>query len=174
MKRNRLAAGLLILFGLAGCAHQTAMPPVQTANGATSSPNLLPANMRPTLSARWIGPAGTIEWPPNDGFDGAPVPADLQVGTIIDRFGGDGGTFFSPIGEPYRWRAVPYICAKMRYVTYRVDKPLHVLSGKAAPWFDEPGGATQYETDRPVYKLLADHVIEAVPNPLAQPCRGVD
>ena len=174
MKRSRLAFGLLLLFGLAGCAHRTAMPPAQTATVATSPANLLPADIRPTLSSKWIGPAGTIDWPPNDGFNGAPVPIDLPVGTIIDRFGSDGGTFFSPIGEPYRARAVPYVCAKMRYVTYKIDKPLHVLSGKAAPWFDEPGGATQYETDRPVYKLIADNVIEAVPHPGAQPCRGAD
>jgi len=32
-------------------------------------------------------------------------------------------------------------------VTYRVLKPLptEVLEGKAAPWFDQPGGAIQYD-----------------------------
>jgi len=31
---------------------------------------------------------------------------------------------------------------------YRVVQPLLVWTGKTAPWFDEPGGATQFQDRR--------------------------
>jgi hypothetical protein len=73
------------------------------------------------------------------------VPRSLATGEMIDRFGSEGVTFFSPKDESYRSRAVPYICTRMDYWVYRVVKPVAVKSCKAAPWFDEPGGAIQVQ-----------------------------
>lgn len=42
----------------------------------------------------------------------------------------------------------------MSYRQYQVMQDLPVHSGSAAPWFDQPGGGTQYMTDRPIQDLL--------------------
>jgi hypothetical protein len=34
-------------------------------------------------------------------------------------------------------------------------KPLRVKAGKAAPWFDQPGGGIQYKTDGKVQDFVA-------------------
>jgi RHS repeat-associated protein len=39
-------------------------------------------------------------YPPNRGFDGQPVKTTLQPGTVVDRYGGTGGSFASPQGTP--------------------------------------------------------------------------
>jgi hypothetical protein len=150
--------GLLTLGLLASCQTQPAATAI-----ATPTPTL-PPNIRQSLYPKWIDANAQIKWPPDNGCAAAPVSETLPAGTLIDRFGSEGGTFFSPKGESYDSRAVPYVCSKMAYTVYRVDKPLHVMACKAAAWFDEPGGAQQYQTDDPAYKLRASGAIEAVPN----------
>ncbi len=111
---------------------------------------------------QWVDGKANISWPPNDGCAAAPVNETIPVGTELDRFGSEGGTFFSPKGESFRARAVPYVCRQMDYRVYRVLKPLPVKACKAAPWFGEPGGAKQVQTTDPAFKLVAAGVIEAV------------
>ena len=147
--RLALLAGLL----LSACASPQPARPTQT------------PYLRQTLDAKWL------RWPPNDGFAATPVAETLAVGTLLDRFGSEGGRFFSPKGESYNARALPYVCDTLVYTIYRVTKPLHVAAGKAAPWFDEPGGATQYETDDPVFKLRESGALEPLPaDAAATPC----
>jgi Tuberculosis necrotizing toxin len=67
---------------------------------------------------------------------------------MIDRFGAEDGSFFSPKGESFASRAVPYVCKQMDYRVYEVRKSIPVKVCKAAPWFDEPGGATQDQTEK--------------------------
>jgi hypothetical protein len=153
-----------LLLCVAACAH-----PVQTAPWVTHSS--LPPNVRPDLAARWFDASGAIRWPQNDGFAAPPVLVLLPPDLLIDRFGGDAGHFFSPKGASYGARALPYICEKLRYTVYRMMRPLFVWAAKAAPWFDEPGGATQFETDAPASLLIADHVIELVAGPTVAPCK---
>jgi hypothetical protein len=50
----------------------------------------------------------------------------------------------------------------MDYRVYRLVKPVAVKSCKAAPWFDESGGAVQVQTADPANKLLASGIIEQV------------
>jgi hypothetical protein len=57
---------------------------------------------------------------------------------------------------------VPYVCRQMDYRVYRLVKPVAVKSCKAAPWFDESGGAVQVQTADPANKLLASGIIEQV------------
>jgi hypothetical protein len=124
-----------------------------------------PANLRWDLVPKWISWAdnkANISWPPNDGCAAAPTTTALPAGTLIDRFGSEGGTFFSPKGESFGSRAVPYVCQNMDYRVYRVLKPLPVKTCKAAPWFGDPGGATQEQTADPAYKLVAAGAIVAV------------
>ncbi|MCV9886413.1 T7SS effector LXG polymorphic toxin [Metabacillus halosaccharovorans] len=88
--------------------------------------------------------SGNINWPPNDGFDGEPMPTELKKGMLIDRFGAPGGGFFSPEGIPYEQRALALHSDEADYYIYRVLEDFEVTGGKIAPWFDRPGGGTQF------------------------------
>jgi hypothetical protein len=126
--------------------------------------------LRPTLAGKWVDAAGGINWPPADGFAGAPIPIVLPAGLLLDRFGSPSGRFFSPKNAGYAARALPYSCDKLAYTTYRVKAPLVVWIGRAAPWFDESGGATQFQTDATAAQLVADATIEPVPGASGAPC----
>lgn len=126
---------------------------------ACAPPQSLPPDVRPGLAtSAWSGPCG-LKWPPDDGFAGPAVLEQLQAGTLIDRFGSPYGTFFSPVGASYRSRALPYVCESKAYTVYRLDVPLRVQAGKAAPWFNEPGGATQFMTYVTAADLAANGLI---------------
>lgn len=156
----RFAFLSLALVLLAGCA----AAPAATAPAPSAS------TLRPDLASQWRDPSGNIRWPSHDGFAATPVLLVLPPGVLIDRFGSDYGRFFSPKGAAFKARALPYVCASLVYRVYRLDQPLLAWTGTAAPWFDEPGGATQLETDATAAQLLADHVIEPVADPSAAPC----
>jgi hypothetical protein len=173
----RFSLASLILFMLAACAAKpeataVAPPPAATAPAAQTAAAPVPVRptwVRPDLALHWLAADGTVQYPPNDGCDGPSVRSTLQPGRLIDRFGGS-GRYFSPKGEPFDERALPSVCRAQVYTVYRVVKPVQVVSCKAAPWFDEPGGATQYETDEPSAALVAEHVLEPVPDAGSAPC----
>jgi hypothetical protein len=170
---TRFARWLAMALTLASCS-PSGVPPgvsVATPHGVSpgqvvdTAPTGFPANLRWDLVPKWIQWASgkaTISWPPNDGCALAPQTAQLTVGQTIDRFGSEGGTFFSPRGESYQSRAVPYVCTQMDYRVYRVTRPIPVKTCKAAPWFDEPGGAMQVQAADPAYKLVASGMIQVV------------
>jgi hypothetical protein len=137
----------------------------QVAAAVATPPSGFPANLRWDLVPKWIRWADAkiqIDWPPNDGCASAPVTRSLAPGALIDRFGSEGGSFFTPKGESYAARSVPYVCRQMDYRVYRVLKPLAVRACKAAPYFGEPGGADQVQTADPAYKLVAEGSLEVV------------
>jgi hypothetical protein len=152
----------LLLLALGGCAMAPAVP--------APAPAAPTATLRPDLAGQWKTPAGGINWPGHDGFAQTPVLIILPPGLLIDRFGSDYGRFFSPKGASFAARALPYVCPSLVYRVYKLDQPLLAWSGTAAPWFDQPGGATQLETDATAAQLLADHVIEPVTDGGAGPC----
>jgi len=161
---NRLVASLCISLVLLGPA-QVVPALAQTDQAATAAPAGFPANLRWDLVPKWIqwtASKVTISWPPNDGCAQVPQSQTLAAGTLIDRFGSEGGSFFSPKGESFKSRAVPYVCTQMDYRVYRVVKPLPVKSCNAASWFGETGGAVQVQTADPAYKLVAAGAIEVV------------
>jgi hypothetical protein len=59
---------------------------------------------------------------------------------------------------------------QLPYTTYRVKEPLLAWTGRAAPWFDEPGGATQFETDATAAQLVADGTLESVTEATGASC----
>lgn len=118
----------------------------------------------PFITAYWndsIGQTGWWNYPTNLGYSlneqGEPIKGNisLPVGTLIDRFGGEGGNFSSPAGAPYMQRALPpsnldvrvtdYPSFPYNYHLYRVKRSLVVIAGPIAPWFAQPGQGLQYE-----------------------------
>ncbi|KAL6922631.1 hypothetical protein FSST1_006657 [Fusarium sambucinum] len=97
-------------------------------------------------------------FPPLNGFaldqDQIPMKAyiDLEVGTLVDRFGGTGGRFISPATAPFAQRALHPQSLNTRpekefpndYHVYNVTKPFSVLSGPIKPWFGQPGYGMQF------------------------------
>ncbi|NMM42146.1 TNT domain-containing protein [Pseudoalteromonas arctica] len=73
-------------------------------------------------------------------------------GQKIDRYGGwvdetgfrDRGNYFSDVGVPFENRALPPETLDSAYHQYEVLEAFEVEAGPIAPWFGEPGGATQY------------------------------
>lgn len=86
-----------------------------------------------------------VEWPPNNGFDGAINPTMLGVGIQIDRYGYPGGRFLSPIGLGYEERALAPGTKEVKpYFQYEVLIEFEVDEGLIAPWFGVVGGGNQY------------------------------
>jgi hypothetical protein len=115
------------------------------------------------VDPRWVNADGSLDYPPNNGFAGTPEAVNLQPGTRIDRYGDDSGSFLSPAGTPFEQRALPSSSANEQFQTFEVVKPLPVSSGKAVPWFGQPGGGTQYQlqgTD--VKSLLTEGYLRVV------------
>jgi hypothetical protein len=131
---------------------------VLAATLGASAPSLaecyLPWNARPDLRMLWVQKDCRYWFPQRDGFAGRPRTIVLRAGTVIDRFGQPGGNFLAPADASYMGRAVPYDRLKMPYYRYEVVRPLRVQAGKAAPWFDQPGGGIQYKTGERVQVLV--------------------
>ena len=123
---------------------------------------------RADLDDEWYDPdTGELRWPPNDGFDGSPTRETLAPGTRIDRYSGragleDTGKYLSPEGADFGSRALPYDPSTQQYAVYEVVEDLPVSAGRAAPWFGETGGATQFMLDRPLNELLDSGLIRQV------------
>ncbi|WP_404460880.1 T7SS effector LXG polymorphic toxin [Sutcliffiella horikoshii] len=113
-------------------------------------------------NSKYFTAEGEINWPPNRGVLGEVESTILKPGTIIDRFGYEGGTFVSPYGVPYEMRALAPETYKKPYKVYVVKKPVEVHSGKIAPWFDEPGLGIQYELNESVKRLIEKDIIRRV------------
>ncbi|MGR3367803.1 MAG: TNT domain-containing protein [Sagittula sp.] len=142
-------------------------PPCASCAARRAPPKRAP-HLRSDLSDEWFDPdTGELRWPPNDGFEGTPTTETLQPGTRIDRFSGrtgeaDTGSFLSPEGASFESRALPYEPSMQRHAVYEVVEPFEVQSGSAAPWFDQPGGATQYKTGASVGDLIRQGKIRQV------------
>jgi hypothetical protein len=148
-------------------------PPVQVQTASVAAPEGFPADVRWDVVPGWIkwgDIKSIINWPPRDGCADAPELRTLDAGDQIDRFGSEGGNFFSPVGESFNARSVPYVCRNMDYRIYRVVKPFHVKACKAAPWFGAPGGAAQFQTTVPAFKLREVGFIEMV---TSKPAGGI-
>jgi hypothetical protein len=88
----------------------------------------------------------------------------LQPGEQIDRYGYSGGRYASPVGTPQVARALPPDSFGKPYTVYEVVKPVEVSSGRAAPWFGQPGLGlgTQYLFSERISSLLDTGVLREV------------
>ena len=92
-------------------------------------------------------------WPDNNGFPPGyqPQPAQLPEGTIIDRFGHEGGRYLAPDGTPFADRALAPESVGAEYHRYMVTgKPLpqgwEIVQGPVEPWYGQTPspGTVQY------------------------------
>jgi RHS repeat-associated protein len=113
-------------------------------------------------TGKWVDDAGNIIWPKNDGFAGVADDVTLQPGTMIDRYGYEGGSFVSPEGIPYEMRSLAPGTEVKPYHIYEVVKPVDGLGGEIAPWFGQPGGGTQYKLNQTIQELLDGGYIKEV------------
>ena len=102
-------------------------------------------------------------YPEYAGFAGAAERTFLMPGQRIDRYGGSGySRFFSPQGTPDWARSLPPGTAGQPLRTFEVVKPFEVQSGKAGPWFYQPGGGMQYQSPVKLETLLERGIIKEV------------
>ncbi len=97
-------------------------------------------------AAGWKKPDGSPWYPPNNGGVGEPKLTGLDKGAMLDRFGSDKGSFTSAAGEAFEKRALPGTPGALNQyeVTARGADRILVEKSEIAPWFDQPGGGTQY------------------------------
>jgi len=87
---------------------------------------------------------GDLLWPENAGFAEDAEYVTLEPGTLVDRYGGNEGSFTASAGTPYEQRSLPYEEGDMEFRTYEVLKPIdNVYQGATTPAFGESGGGTQ-------------------------------
>lgn len=105
---------------------------------------LLPSVFPSFTRIRYSTPSNTnnslaSRYPANNGFLGNPTRETLMPGTLIDRYGLPAGRFFSPAGTPLANRSLPPWGDTATITTFRVLKPLELQSGRAAPFYGQPG-----------------------------------
>ena len=104
------------------------------------------------FQAKYKLPNGYWDYPPNAGgvLGTEVIDPALPKGYTMDRFGDEKGRFLSPQGTPFPDRALPPDSLVAGYHTYTVTgSPLpdgyHIIQAEVAPWFEQPGGGTQFE-----------------------------
>jgi uncharacterized Zn-binding protein involved in type VI secretion len=112
-------------------------------------------------AAGWKRPDGTPWWPPNNGGIGTPKTGPLAPGTKLDRYGRPQGQYMGAAGDSISQRALesPPTGAPHKYTS---QLGLHVEESKVAPWFDQPGGGTQYRVIDPTGKNPRYNVQDAI------------
>jgi hypothetical protein len=119
----------------------------------------------------------TGEWrpPANRGAQAGTVKEGIHLpeGTMLGRYGEESGGFFAPKGTPPEQLSLPpstdVSSANLHYyrVTETGAQEMGVTQSKAAPWFDQPGGGTQYyipngEKELTIKKMLDEGWIKEV------------
>lgn len=115
--------------------------------GTIAAVNRMPPEFRAEYAqaraAGWKKPDGSTWWPPDKGAAGPAVRTTIDPPATVDRFGHKGGSFLGKPGDPFPARAMPGQPDGPPNV-YGVAKSTHVEQAEIAPWFDQPGGGTQY------------------------------
>jgi hypothetical protein len=130
--------------------------------------------------AKYWNPAGNGSWaypPVGDGFqldvNNTTINGTitLPVGTLLDRFGGEGGSFVSPVNAPYMQRALPPsnldwpevdLRVPYNYHVYEVLTPFNVSAGPIASWFEQPGQGVQYHMPSNISTMIGQNYLRNV------------
>lgn len=146
-----------LILGGEGAAVRAGLPAELVTEGG--APASVMRGLDPSGGMSWkdfdsqYGSAGARNWPSNDGFPPGyvPGPAHLPAGTILDRFGGETGSYLAPDGAHFADRALMPESVGSQYHRYMITgEPLppglRIVEGPVAPWFGQTPspGATQY------------------------------
>ena len=82
----------------------------------------------------------------------------LEPGTLIDRYGSEYGSYFSPYQTPIDMRALPP-SNNMQYNAYKVVKYINVKSSIIAPAYYKMGYGIQYHFPLDAKSLLEFKII---------------
>lgn len=91
-----------------------------------------------------IGNSSVPAYPPNDGFNATSRSSTLSPGSTLQRSGGIQGKFVAPVNTPVEKLSLPPDKINAPITYYTVLKPIQVQAGTAMPWFNQPGGGTQF------------------------------
>ncbi|KAL6718580.1 hypothetical protein ACLMJK_004672 [Lecanora helva] len=142
--------------------------------------------------AKWTDSStGKWRWPEGDGFSlditGKPIKGSmiLKVGTEVDRFGSENGTFVSAADAPFDQRSLPPSSRNLAYDDhnasypygyhiYTVEKEFVVEAGPIAPWFGQPGLGAQFKVAATgqVWQLVEWKFLKRVPKKNVKPRLG--
>ncbi|GKZ71279.1 hypothetical protein AnigIFM60653_008088 [Aspergillus niger] len=111
-----------------------------------------------------------LVYAPNKGFNGCPKNVTLEVGTLVDRFGREDGSYLAPVNTSYAQRSIgPSSLNKYdnsplyNYWLFEVMEPFEALGGEILPWDGQPGGGWQWYAN--VTQLLIDGKLQLVTPP---------
>jgi hypothetical protein len=112
--------------------------------------------------ARWQRNTDQWVWPPQDEFPNGGVIGTheimkLNVGQVVDRCGVDSGRYLAPADTPFGARSLPPTSLSDPYSRFEVLKPFNVEASRVEPWFEKPGGGTQYFTGEKSVQWLIDN-----------------
>ncbi len=123
-------------------------------------------SLKPTPSTgnSWKYPDGSIKYPPNNGaVIGTEKEIVIKPGTVIGRYGSEGGSYVTNQGASVAELSLPPGANVGQYAEYRVIKEIpKAVQGEIAPWFDQPGGGTQYKLPQTIQELLDGKYIEKI------------
>ena len=112
-------------------------------------------------ASKWVDDAGKTIWPPNNGaVAGTEKMINLNKGTTFGRIGGDTGSFVAPPKtSPDNLSLAPETDIS-NYTEYIATKPISgVEKAIVAPWFDKPGGGTQFKLPMTIRELIREGYI---------------
>ena len=104
---------------------------------------------------------GKIHWPENHGFVSSTInKRTYKKNTIFDRFGDNKGEYLGNPKDSYEARSLAVHSKNAEHHYYRLLEDVEFTEGKIAPWFDQPGGGTQYLKYRPDGNLYSIREME--------------
>ena len=83
---------------------------------------------------------------------GAAGPTGLLPGDLLDAYGAETEHHLFALGTPFDQRSEPPSRVGSPYFAFVVaqELPDAVMEGRAAPWFEQPGGGAMVVLDRPI------------------------
>lgn len=138
--------------------------PTGASGGAsqTGSANLdaFQREMEAARNANWQK-NGSIWWPPNNGaVANTEHDTQLPAGTVVGRIGGTKGRYVAPPNTPREKLSLAPSSDSAPYTEYRLLKTVKVKEAIVAPWFDKPGGGTQYLLPDSIENMMKNNQLE--------------
>ena len=100
---------------------------------------------------------GRINWPNDNGFlEGTKEIRIIKKGTIFKRIGEPSGQYLGNVEDSFDKRSLAPHSEGSKEYYYILLKDYEMTTGKAAPWFNKPGGGEQFivfKNNRDLYTI---------------------